>query len=125
MQHPHTDDDHCLECDSILAALEDVDDEADSYGVDFVKNKEVSAARQYGVYSTPALVYFRKKVPIFYDGDLHESQVVSTCMYFCICSKLDVFFLGSGMVDFSRRLRVEGRDRRGQQEDVGETSRRK
>jgi hypothetical protein len=72
-----TDDDHCLECDAILSSLEDIDDEVDAYGIDFVKNKEVLAARQYAVYSTPALVYFRRKVPIFYDGDLHDSDKVS------------------------------------------------
>ncbi len=69
-------DDECVECESILEGLENVDDEADQFGIDFVKNKEALAAKQYNVYHTPALVYFRKKVPIVYDGDLHDEEKV-------------------------------------------------
>ena len=47
-----------MECDAILEELETVDDEADAYGIDFVKNNDAHAARQYNIYNTPALVRF-------------------------------------------------------------------
>ena len=47
-----------MECDAILEELETVDDEADAYGIDFVKNNDAHAARQYNIYNTPALVSF-------------------------------------------------------------------
>ena len=58
------DDDECVECDAILEELETVDDEADAYGIDFVKNNDPHAARQYNIYNTPALVYFRRMSPV-------------------------------------------------------------
>ena len=59
-----TDDDECVECEAILEELETVDDEADAYGIDFVKNNDPHAARQYNIYNTPALVYFRRMNPV-------------------------------------------------------------
>ena len=41
-----------------------IDDEADVYGIDFVKISDSTVAKEHGVYSTPALVYFRKKMPV-------------------------------------------------------------
>jgi hypothetical protein len=35
-----------VECDSILEQLENIDDEADEFGINFVKNKDPHAARQ-------------------------------------------------------------------------------
>ena len=58
------DDDECVECEAILEELETVDDEADAYGIDFVKNNDPHAARQYNIYNTPALVYFRRMSPV-------------------------------------------------------------
>ncbi len=40
------DDEECVECDSILEQLENIDDEADEFGINFVKNKDPHAARQ-------------------------------------------------------------------------------
>ena len=40
-----SDDDECIECDAILESLEEIDDEADSFGIDFVKNNDPHAAR--------------------------------------------------------------------------------
>ena len=79
-------DDDCAECEAILESLEQVaaerlrhllhlfditfvahfqiDDEADVYGIDFVKISDSAVAKEHGVYSTPALVYFRKKMPV-------------------------------------------------------------
>merc|ERR1711963_326664 len=44
-------DDECVECEAILEELETVDDEADAYGIDFVKMSDVTEARNYGVKS--------------------------------------------------------------------------
>ena len=41
-----------------------IDDEADVYGIDFVKISDSMVAKEHNVYSTPALVYFRKKMPV-------------------------------------------------------------
>ena len=38
-------DDECVECELILEQLENIDDEADLYGIDFVKNDDPHAAR--------------------------------------------------------------------------------
>ena len=51
-----SDDDDCAECDVILESLENIDEEADIYGIDFVKNDESQAARHFHIYNTPALV---------------------------------------------------------------------
>ena len=67
-------DSECIECDAILESLEEIDDEADSFGIDFVKNDDAHAARQYNIYNTPALVYFRRMSPIVFDGDLMDSE---------------------------------------------------
>merc|ERR1712088_1209915 len=67
-------DDECVECETILDQLENIDDEADIYGIDFVKNNDPHAAKQYSIYNTPALVYFRKMTPIVYDGDLMDDE---------------------------------------------------
>ena len=45
-----------------MEELETVDDEADAYGIDFVKNNDAHAARQYNIYNTPALV--RLQAPV-------------------------------------------------------------
>jgi DNA-binding FrmR family transcriptional regulator len=39
------DDDECVECDAILEQLENIDDEADEFGINFVKNDDPHAAR--------------------------------------------------------------------------------
>ena len=71
---PYSDDDECIECDAILESLEEIDDEADTFGIDFVKNNDPHAARQYNIYNTPALVYFRRMSPIVFDGDLMDGE---------------------------------------------------
>ena len=40
-------------------------------GIDFVKSKDERLAKNLaGIYTTPALVYFRKKIPVVYDGGM-------------------------------------------------------
>ena len=52
-------DDECIECEVILESLENIDDEADLFGIDFVKNDEPATAKHFHIYNTPTLVYFR------------------------------------------------------------------
>lgn len=53
------DEDDCIECEEILEELEQIDGEADMFGIDFVKIASHEAAAKYEVSSIPALVYFR------------------------------------------------------------------
>ncbi|XP_047510286.1 uncharacterized protein LOC125053115 isoform X1 [Pieris napi] len=66
------DDEDCPECQEILEALEQIDGEVDQFGIDFVKIASAEAAAQYNIINIPSLVYFRKRVPMPYDGDLHQ-----------------------------------------------------
>ncbi|CAH1113502.1 unnamed protein product [Psylliodes chrysocephalus] len=69
-------DEDCPECDMILENLEEIDNEADLFGIDFVKICSASAAAEQGLHTLPALMYFRKKKPMVYDGDLSQSDNV-------------------------------------------------
>lgn len=53
------DDEDCSECEEILEALENIDGEADMFGIDFVKIASLEAAHKYEVTNIPSLVYFR------------------------------------------------------------------
>ena len=53
------DDEDCHECEDILEELEQIDGEADMFGIDFVKIASVEAAHKYEVTTIPSLVYFR------------------------------------------------------------------
>lgn len=37
-------------------------------GIDFVKINDDEAAKKYGIVHAPALIYFRKRTPMVYDG---------------------------------------------------------
>lgn len=52
----------------MLQELEQIDDDTDSFGVDFVKINDKRLAKQYGITKFPALTYFREKQPIIYEG---------------------------------------------------------
>uniref|UniRef100_A0A6P7G5Q2 Protein disulfide-isomerase n=1 Tax=Diabrotica virgifera virgifera TaxID=50390 RepID=A0A6P7G5Q2_DIAVI len=69
-------DEDCPECDMILENLEEIDNEADLFGIDFVKICSAQAAADQGLHTLPALMYFRKKKPMVYDGDLSQSDRV-------------------------------------------------
>ncbi|XP_055953591.1 uncharacterized protein LOC129989201 [Argiope bruennichi] len=66
----------CKDCHKILQELEKIDDDAENFGVQFVKNGEKFLAKKYGVSEFPALVYFRNKHPAIYDGDLMKEDAV-------------------------------------------------
>ncbi|CAG9815355.1 unnamed protein product [Phaedon cochleariae] len=69
-------DEDCPECETILEHLEEIDGEADLFGIDFVKICSSTAAAEQGLHTLPALMYFRKKKPMVYDGDLTQSDRV-------------------------------------------------
>lgn len=52
----------------MLEELEKIDDDTDTFGVDFVKINDKRLAKQYGITKFPALTYFREKEPIIYEG---------------------------------------------------------
>ncbi|XP_057665662.1 uncharacterized protein LOC130899613 isoform X4 [Diorhabda carinulata] len=66
----------CTTCDKVLLELEQIDDDTDSFGVDFVKINDKRLAKQYGITKFPALTYFREKEPIIYEGDLMDEEQV-------------------------------------------------
>jgi len=66
----------CLTCDKVLAELEKIDDDTDTFGVDFVKINDKRLAKHYGIKNFPALTYFREKEPIIYEGDLMDEENV-------------------------------------------------
>lgn len=70
------DEDDCPECEEILEQLEEIDGEADLFGIDFVKISSAEAAAQHGIHTLPALMYFRKKTPMVFDGDLMQADKV-------------------------------------------------
>ena len=70
------DDEDCQECDVILESLENIDDEADLYGIDFVKSDDAGTAKRYHIYNTPALVYFRKQNPVTFEADLTDEEAI-------------------------------------------------
>ncbi|XP_074599634.1 hulk isoform X2 [Brevipalpus obovatus] len=92
-------DDDCAECDEVLKELEKIDDDLDHYGIDFVKVNDNEAARKYRVHGTPALGYFRKKVPIFYDGDLTQEDKVLSWL-----TSEDVFELKDEIEEVNRKM---------------------
>lgn len=66
--HFYLDTRSCHTCDAVLNELENIDDDTDSFGVDFVKINDKRLAKHYGIKNFPALTYFREKEPIIYEG---------------------------------------------------------
>lgn len=61
--------DNCNKCDDVLEELENIDDDTDQHGIQFVKSKDAKLAAEIGIFSFPALVYYETGVPIMYDGE--------------------------------------------------------
>lgn len=59
-----------------LEELEEVDDDCDKHGIQFVKIDDAGAADEYGLESLPAVVYFERGIPNVYDGDLEQEEQV-------------------------------------------------
>ena len=52
----------------VLQELENIDDDCDKHGIQFVKIDDDKAAGEFGIDSIPAIVYFEKQIPNVYDG---------------------------------------------------------
>lgn len=48
--------------------MENIDDDTDKHGIQFVKSNDVKLAHEIGIFAFPALVYYETGVPIMYDG---------------------------------------------------------
>src|SRR5699024_3728375 len=58
-----------------LKDLETIDDDADRYGIPFVKIEDASVAKEYGLADElPVLVYFENRLPTVYEGDLTDED---------------------------------------------------
>ncbi|XP_063619554.1 uncharacterized protein LOC134792226 isoform X7 [Cydia splendana] len=93
------DDEDCPECEDILESLEQIDGEVDQFGIDFVKIASPEAAAQYNVINIPSLVYFRKQVPMLYDGDLHQVDKVLSWL-----TSQDVFEIKNEIEEVNRKM---------------------
>lgn len=56
---------------TVLAELEKIDDDCDKHGIQFVKIDDDAAAKNFGIDSVPAIVYFEKQIPNVYDGEIY------------------------------------------------------
>lgn len=93
------DENDCPECDEIINALEVIDGEADQFGIDMVKISDEEVAAKYNVPNTPALVYFRKRVPLVFDGDLVDHAKILTWL-----TSLDVFDNKNEIEEVNRKM---------------------
>lgn len=85
-----TDARSCVTCDKVLEELEKIDDDTDTFGVDFVKINDKRLAKQYGITKFPALTYFREREPIIYEGN---NNFIMTKFKFFVCNfKIDYFY---------------------------------
>ncbi|XP_021697970.1 uncharacterized protein LOC5573987 isoform X11 [Aedes aegypti] len=92
-------DEDCQECEDILEELEMIDSEVDLYGIDFVKIASLNAAHKYGITNIPSLVYYRKQIPMLYDGDMHDHQRVMNWL-----TSQDVFEIKNEIEEVNRKM---------------------
>lgn len=82
-----------------MEELEKIDGEADAFGIDMVKISDQEVAAQYNIANTPALVYFRKRNPLVYDGDLTDYERILTWL-----TSLDVFDNKNEIEEVNRKM---------------------
>lgn len=70
------DENDCYDCEQILNELEHIDDDTDELDIMFVKIQDTKYAKKYGIQEVPAVVFFRKKFPSIYRGDLSREEEV-------------------------------------------------
>ncbi|XP_033225362.1 uncharacterized protein LOC117178180 isoform X2 [Belonocnema kinseyi] len=92
-------EENCPECGEIIEALEKIDGDADLFGIDFVKVSEPEAAEKYAILNLPSLVYFRKKVPLIYDGDLMQEDKILAWL-----TSQDVFVLKNEIDEVNKKM---------------------
>ena len=69
------------------------------YGIDFVKINDEEAANKYGILNLPALVYFRKRTPLVYEGDLRDEEKVLAWL-----TSQDVFEIKDEIEEVNRKM---------------------
>lgn len=57
-----------------MSELENIDDECDQNNIAFVKIDNTAEAKEYGIDNIPSLVFFEKKIPFLYEGDLMKEE---------------------------------------------------
>lgn len=81
--HRHAaDKPECKRCAKALQELENIDDEADQLGIGFVKIHDTALAEEYNLGSLPALVYYRRQIPILFEGIQSRTFCLYTCQPF-------------------------------------------
>lgn len=68
-------------------------------GVDMVKISDPEVAAKYEIANTPALVYFRKRNSLIYDGDLTDHDKILTWL-----TSLDVFDNKNEIEEVNRKM---------------------
>lgn len=71
-----SDDNNDDKSQKVLEELENIDDECDGLGITFVKIDNIDEAKEYGIDSVPALLYFEKGIPTVYEGRLEDEESV-------------------------------------------------
>lgn len=77
-----TDDNNDRKSQKVLNELENIDDECDQLGVAFVKIDNDDEAKEYGIDKVPALLYFEKGIPTYYEGNLEEEEKVLQWLHY-------------------------------------------
>lgn len=72
-----SDDKNDEKSQTTLLELEAIDDDTSKNGIPFVKIADLDVAATYGIGELPALVYFEKKVPNFYQGYFFLHSILS------------------------------------------------
>lgn len=60
----------------VLEELENIDDDCDKHGIQFVKIDDGAAAEEYGIEEIPSIIYFERQIPTVYDGDLQNEEEI-------------------------------------------------
>lgn len=68
-------------------------------GIDMVKISDQEVAGKYNIANTPALVYFRKRIPLVYDGDLTDWEKILVWL-----TSLDVFDNKNEIEEVNRKM---------------------
>lgn len=68
------DDNNDDESQNVLEELENIDDDCDRLGIQFVKIDNLDEAKEYGIETMPALLYFEKGIPTVYEGRLEDEE---------------------------------------------------
>lgn len=69
----------------VLAELENIDDDCDKHGIQFVKIDDDKVASEYGIDSLPAIVYFEKQIPNVFDGMSQNSITSLNILWRTVC----------------------------------------